>query len=411
MLKNIPVKICRLFFLLVMLLTFVSVNQWSTMPIGNLWSTWTIRIVFILAIFKYKDYLFPLDKTCKPLKRWLLWTFFCIVHGIFIAENYWEWKQLINNGLVLFIPIFMWMFCRPDFTQYIYRNWYKYGLIAFALFFYWTVGPQQFYLSPLLLLFCFFPLFERKWGAIIFFAGLVYALCMAEDARSQFIKGMAALAIGVCTFYAYKISYSWIKRIFYIGFLSTGLLFTVVLSDASGLILGNISESKAVSNNENRDNVEKDTRSLIFYDVYTSALNHDYWLAGHSPARGNEVNISYLLYRKMYEDVYFNKNERHRNEMLHLNIFTWTGLIGLVLYAVMYMRASWLAVFRSNNRYIALLGCYVAFRWSYGWIEDTNDFCISDIALWTMIAMCYSPYFREMDAGQFKCWIKGLIGK
>lgn len=401
--------ICRLFFYLVLLVSFVSVNLWSILPIGNLWTTWALRAVFIVAVIRYKRFLFSSEYQYKLLNYWLIWVAFCILHGAFVAENYWEWKQLINNGLSLFIPLFLWLFSKPWLTQYIYTRWYKYGLLAFMLFFSWTVGFTQFYLSPLLLLFCFFTLYRKKYAWVILFVGLYYALVHAEEGRAQFIKGVAALLMGVGCYFSYKIPYKLIKIGHLMAYLSTVLLFTIIIPDSSNMMLGNISEDEAVDNNKERNNLNKDTRSLIFYDVYKSAVDNDYWLIGHTPARGNEVSLSYLLYPEQYNEQFFNKNERPRNEMLHLNIFTWTGLVGFILYSILYVRASWLAVYRSNNRYISLLGCFVAFRWSFGWIEDTNDFSISDIALWTMIAMCYSPYFREMNAIQFKNWLRGLL--
>lgn len=400
----------KIFSSLILLLTFVSVNQWSTFPIGNLWLEWFIKFIIIFLIFKYKKTLFQSRKNFTFLSIYLFWTLFCILRGLFIAENYIEYKQLINNGIPLFIPILLWLFYRPDITQYIYKYWYKWGIIAFFVFFLWVAGPTQFYLSPFLILMCFFPLFRKREAIIIFFMGIIYSLIMAGDNRSQLIKGCIALTIGCCIYYADKIPLKLVKMGHYLCYFSSIILFAVILSDASGLILGKMSENDALYNFRNREKNEKDTRSLIYYDVYRSAVTHDYWLYGRTPARGNEMRISTYLYEWAYRDnTMFNKNERGRNEMLHANIFTWEGLIGLILYALLYMRASYLAVYKSANRYLPYLGCYIAFRWSYGWIEDTNCFLISDIALWSMITICYSPLYRNMSNIEFKNWIRKLI--
>lgn len=390
------------------MLTFVSVNQWSRMPIGNLWTTWIIQICFIAMIIKYRCYLCPLKKYNKLLQLYLIWLVIGIVRGAFIAENYFEWKQLVSNSISLSIPLFMWLFCKPSVTLGIYRTWLYYSMFTF-LFFYWAMGDiSQFYLSPLLLLFCFWPLFNKKTAFILFVIGVLY-MFGREEARSQTIKGGIALLVGITSLYVYKFNPKWLKIGHIMGYAATVLLFSFILVDTTGLIGGYISEDDAIENNKFRTDMQKDTRSLIFYDVYKSSIDNKYWLCGHTPARGNEVGLSWVLYRNMYETVKFNKNERHRNEMLHLNIYTWLGLIGLILYSCIYFSASYLAVYKSNNRYIALLGCFVAFRWSYGWIEDTNTFHISDVALWTTIGMCYSPYFRAMDKEQFEVWIRRLL--
>lgn len=399
----------NLFAILILLLTFISVNQFSTLPIGPLWFTWLIQISLIVLLFKFRSNIFPNQRN-RLLNLYLIWIFISLLRGLFIAENYYEYKQLIMGGISLMCPIFIWLFYKPSLTSKIYKIWYKYALIAFVLFFVWISGFLQAYLSPLLLLFCFFPLFRKRHAWLILIIGLVYTLIRAEEGRSQFIKGGLALLVGVVSYYAALIPYKLIKIGHIACYLTSILLFVFVLTDASGLILGKMTEEDAIENNKNRDAVNKDTRSLIFYDVFNSALKNDYWLIGHTPARGNEIGVSSLLFMRSYsDDVVFNKGERHRNEMLHLNVFTWEGLIGLILYSLLYMRASFLSIYRSSNVYISFLGCYVAFRWSYGWIEDTNLFLISDVALWTMIGMCYSSKFRSMSNFQFKQWIRQLV--
>lgn len=94
---------------------------------------------------------------------------------------------------------------------------------------------------------------------------------------------------------------------------------------------------------------------------------------------------------------------------MHLNTFTWCGLIGLILFSLIFFKASYLAVYKSKNIYISLLGCYVAFQWSYGWIENVQQLDILNITLWIMVGMCYSTDFRQMDNKEFKEWIRKLI--
>ena len=97
----------------------------------------------------------------------------------------------------------------------------------------------------------------------------------------------------------------------------------------------------------------------------------------------------------------FRTNERHYNELCFPNIFTWLGIIGMLLYCLIYIKASTLALHKSNNIYLKYLAVFVSFRWMLGWIEDANTFNISNIALWMIIAMCFSPYFRKMNNYQF----------
>lgn len=129
---------------------------------------------------------------------------------------------------------------------------------------------------------------------------------------------------------------------------------------------------------------------------------------GRTPARGND-SASFGSYNA--EKLKTGKYERHFNELCHTNIFTWLGLIGVILYSFIYFRSSYLAVYKSNNIYIKYLGCFIAFRWAYGWIEDFNQFDIMNISLWMMIAMGISFQFRSLSNQQFKLWINSIFNK
>lgn len=395
--------------ILILLLTFVSVNQWSIFPIGNLWLTWTLQISIIFFILLNKHILIP-NRVNVYIKLYYIWITISIIRGLFTAENYIEYKQLITGTISLSSPLLIWLSFYPKILSQIYSYWVKYALFFFFIFFSWAVGWTQFYLSPLLLLFCYFSLLKREKAYIILILGLIYTLIEAEDSRAQFIKGFLSLFMGIIVYKANLLSNRLIKLGHIICYTSSLFLFIFILSDTFNFIQGNIDENDAINNNKERSYSEKDTRSLIYIDAISSSIDNNYIISGRTPARGNDINVSHILFQGGYdENVEFNKGERHRNEMLHINTFTWTGLIGLILYSLIYINSTYLAVYKSNNVYIRLLGCYVAFRWSFGWIEETNTFLISDFALWCMIGMCYSPLFRNMSNLEFKNWIRKLI--
>ena len=79
---------------------------------------------------------------------------------------------------------------------------------------------------------------------------------------------------------------------------------------------------------------------LIYIDVINSAIDNKYVLFGHTPARGNTIDVSEILFLYAYEggmnDISFNHGERFSNEAAFLNIFTWLGLVGLILYSIIY---------------------------------------------------------------------------
>ena len=75
----------------------------------------------------------------------------------------------------------------------------------------------------------------------------------------------------------------------------------------------------------NVTSISADTRTSIYSDVINSAINNHYILFGRTPARGNDIYISFEKTTTSSSDQ--RHFERHINELCHPNIFTWLGLI------------------------------------------------------------------------------------
>lgn len=414
--KHIPSKsnpqyrlLIRYLSILVLFISFFSVDQWSSTPLSNFPMRvilWTMTIVSTISFRKYivtqndwKLFLF--------LNLYIAWTIICIVRGFFSYSNFIEFRHLIFGIFACILPLFVWLFNKADIISYINRFWFKFGLVAFGIFFYWTVGFTQFYLSPLLLLFCFFPLFSKKKAIFIFCLALIYCYVGGLETRAQLGKGSVALLVGITCYYSDYISCKLYKIFHFCGYLSIILVFGVILSDFYGLIFGKTSPNEV---DLGADKAMVDSRSLLYLDVIDSSIDHNYVIQGRTPARGHDIIYSGVLFYREEQDFNdYSRNERHFDEMLFPNIYTWEGIIGVILLSLIYLKASILAVYRSKNNYIKLLGCFIAFRWTFGWIEDTSEFNISSVSLWCMIGMCYSSQIRNMDKMQFKQWIQTLF--
>jgi hypothetical protein len=150
--------------------------------------------------------------------------------------------------------------------------------------------------------------------------------------------------------------------------------------------------------------VTSDTRTFIYEEVLESAIDNNYWLLGRTPARGND---SYTFGVYAYELT--GRNERLSNEVGLANIFTWTGLVGVVIYMIIFFRATYLAVNRSRNLFSKLIGVYVAFRWLFAWIEDISDFSLNYFMIMTMLGLCFSYSFRNMNDTEVVVWVRGIF--
>lgn len=405
------------FSIIILLIGFISVNQWSIFPLGNTYVEWLFVALAIIYCLQRKKHWETniLQKDNRLLNIYLLWLVFNVVRGGFVADNYWEYKQLVSGTITLSLPLLVYTFAEPAIVRKTLSVWLKYSILVFVLFFLWviTTDAYHFYLGPIFLLACFLPTLPIRWRCCV--VVLLTVMFLADwDARSQVIKAFIALIMGVAFCYrriitrpCYKIAY-WICYLSPIVILYLGI--TGVFNPFENLSEneGKYVEKKTVDGQVVESDLAADTRTFIYEEVITSAIEHNYVIWGRTPARGNDSKAFGAFNA---EELKTGKYERHTNELCHTNVFTWLGLIGVVLYSLIYVRSSYLAVFRSNSAAMRFVGIFVAFHWAYGWIEDFNRFDIMNISIWMAIAMGLSETFRAMDDNQFKAWLKTIFQK
>lgn len=399
----------------VLVITVSSILQWSSLPLNITSFWWVINAFILLMFFKAKSTVYNVknDENIFFVKWYLYWNIFCIVRGFFEADNYWEWKNLIGTAMVLLLPLSIYMSTNTITVQRIVSLWIRYGLPAFFLFaitFTYSDAVGR-YLVPVSFLMLFFPLLTNKWKIVVLaFSAIVFLSDL--NARSNVIKFTVPLLFSFLYYvrsFVSKASFETGRIIlivapiilFILGVLGIFNIFKMdeYLSGDYTTEIVEVGEVKEAS-------LTADTRTGIYIEVLESALKYDYILLGRTPARGNE---SFLFGEQLMEELKTGKRERFSNEVSILNVFTWTGIIGAFLYLLIFFRASFLAINRSNNFIMKVVGLYVAFRWAYAWVEDFSKFDLSFVFLWIMIGMCYSRSFRTMDDVQIKLWVRGIF--
>ena len=231
-------------------------------------------------------------------------------------------------------------------------------------------------------------------------------------ARSQVIKSIVVLLVAVGIYFRSYITLKMLKLVHWICYIGPIVLLILGLSGTFNIFEGLSSnkgkyiERKFVNGQVVEEDISADTRTFIYVEVIQSALKHNYVIWGRTPARGND---SMYFGAFQAEKLKTGKYERHANELCHINVFTWLGLIGVVLYSLIYLRSSYLSVYHSNNIYIKFIGCFIAFRWAYGWVEDLNNFSIMNISLWMLIAMGISVKFRKMSNLDMRQWVQNIF--
>lgn len=404
----------NIFFYSLIVVALLSPAPYCSIPIGNTFVSWFFSFCVVLLIPYVSKRYNPKRNSADYffVKCFLAWALVGAVRGAFIAENYWENKNMVNGVFCCLIPAFTFAFC-PSVLQRFYRLWIKICVPAFFLFYLWTVTPGEvnFYLGPVFVIGCFLPYMPRKWRYIIGFL-LAFMLVADLGGRSQVLKAFLAICFSMLCIFRRFVSDGMLRIAHWLCYVSAIVLLVLGITGTFNIFTdmdsnsGKYVEKKVVNGELVEDDLAADTRTFIYVEVLQSALDHDYVLFGRSLARGND-SINFGSY--MAEELKTGKYERYQNELCHLNIFTWLGVLGALLYSLIYFRSSYLALYRSNSYFIKLIGVFIAFHWAYGWVEDTTKFDILNISLWSAIGMGLSSQFRAMSDKDFLKWFEGIF--
>ncbi|WP_077919131.1 hypothetical protein [Spirosoma sp. 209] len=316
--------------------------------------------------------------------------------------------------MVLLLPLSINISTNPFIIQKIISNWMKYALPAFFIFIFFIKGEAiGRYLIPISFLLLFFPILKIKYKIIILIFSL-FVFLGDLSARSNIIKFSIPLLLSTIYFARFIVNTKLLE------FLRVTLLATPLILFGLGVtnvfnifkmeeyISGSYTTLKRSNGELKEENLIADTRSLIYTEVLSSAIKNNYIWIGRTPARGNDSD-AYGAHA--FEELKTGKMERFSNEVSILNILTWTGLVGVILYFFVFYKASYLAINRSNNIFLPIMGLYIAFRWAYAWVEDFSQFDLSYFFLWIMIGMCFSQSFREMTDRDIRYWVLGIFNK
>lgn len=396
-----------------------SAQRFAYAPIGSTLVWWIIKAI-ILIIFLISRLTFFESENKRHfifIKLFLIWVIFSIIRGVFMAEMYWDYKSLVSRSFELLLPIIAYAASNKKILQSMLSFFIKYTIpIALAIVtFQGLFTAKSWILSPISLLILFLPAFKIQWKVIT----LIIALSIFIDgiilgARSDLFKyGVPILMLSLYYFRFFVESDEIIKVARKILMIAPWVFFWLAVSGIFNVFkikeyfqINYVAKSTTTDGVTHQQDITQDSRTFIYREVLQSAKKHNYWILGRSPSRGNDT----AAFADYFMEI-TGKSERYRNEANVPNIFTWMGVIGLALYFLIFYKASYLAIYHSNNIYIKLIGLFVAFRWMFAWVEDASTFGMNDLTIWFMIGICLSESFRRMNNLEVKLWARGIFDK
>lgn len=410
-LKNLPFTVA--------LIAFATVLPYPKSP-GNILTlfsnttVWWLVYTAILYMYFVAATQIVTVKNARLLlfvKLYLIFNVLQIIRGLFVADGYWEWKGLVNNTMILLMPVISFSTTNTRFVQVLFQKYIRYTLPFLPLvLLFASTGAVGFFLAlvPVLLIFIFNM--PTKWKLVtISLVVLIFVIDL--DARSNVIKFLVPCMFLILIYLRHFFSQRFFEQCRLFLFVLPIIFFALAVSGIFNIFkmeeyVGSDKHFEKKTNTKGEIveiDLTADTRTGLYEEVLSTAEKYNTWWLGRSPARGNETE----LFSKLEEIT--GKSERLSNEFAIANVFTWTGIIGVVLYGLAFYRASFLSVNCSRNIYSKCLGLYLAFRWAFGWVEDINHFTLTHFTIWVMIGLCTSRSFREMTDKEVRLWVKGIF--
>lgn len=396
---------------LTLFISVSSVLAWCSLPIGNTFIWWLIYTAILLiyyAIWRKERYNIGVVNL-----------FLCIVLSSVVyalvdrVENYWDYKLLYSNLMFFMLPLAAYAYTNPSLlpkTLRLYLSFAPWLLIALWPF----LESDAFgrFLVPYSFMALFLSELNKKNKLLVLIALLV-TLIYGIDSRSDVLKFAVCIFFGICFYFQQveRLLFRLIKIGRYVLLLAPFVFFGLAATGTFNVLkideeLG-YDGKYTLGKNERGDDISalQDTRTFLYLEEIQSAISQNYWLQGNSLARG---------YRSLYfgggadKEMGLSRGERQSCEVSILNVFNYFGLVGCVAYFFVFFAASYKAIYKSRNRYVPVIGLYVAFRWSFAWLEDFSKFDLNSMFLWIMIGICFSPLYRNMTDENFKRWVHSI---
>lgn len=405
----------KIFYFSFILMGVSSVLQWCELPLANTAVWWTLRAIFLLFFIAHFR-VYRRETPHIPILLFLIYVIGMTIAGaLFKTENYWDWKLLVDNFMIFMLPLSAYSINEEHLVARGIHFWLQWAWIPLLIL--WSfLESDAFgrYLVPFTFLALMLPLLNKKWVVILSIA-YTTTFVYGFESRSDIIKSAICLLLGFCLWSPYfnKLFQKFIKPAMW-TFLFAPLIFMgLAISGTFNVFeiekeLGLEDKYMMASSLKDRDEVSAlaDTRTFLYAEEISSSISGNYYIWGNTPARGYK---SLAFGHSADEDFGTKRGERQSCEVSILNVFNYFGLVGCLLYFIIFITASYLAIYKSENRYIKVIGLYVAFRWLFGFIEDFSRFDLNMMFLWFMIGMCYSERFRQRTDEEFELWFQFVI--
>jgi len=341
------------------------------------------------------------------LKLWILWNIFNLLRGAFRASNYWDWKFLLLSS-VFFSLVSLVFFIGKNIQLakiaigFSLKYLFPFGFLLIPLAFSTNEELYSRLMIPVSLFILFIPFLKFKLKLLIIVVALT-SIFMTFGFRSNIIK--IGFSVFVLFFYYFQdyIKLSWLRLSHRLLFIAPILFFALAIMGKYNVFYeASKKEGFGVVNNlGEEEDLMTDSRTFLYDEVLSSLNRTGNILIGESASGSYQSDF-------FYDDGGAMEGKRNNSEVGILNILLLYGVIGVVIYFVLLFRVSSIAIYHSSNILAKMLGLFIAFRWTYSFVEEYTQYDLNFYFFWIAIGMVSSSSFRRMSDNDIRNYFKSL---
>ncbi|KXX72548.1 hypothetical protein [Flammeovirga sp. SJP92] len=337
------------------------------------------------------------------ITAFIFYNAFTLVRGFFIANDFTDYKILIGGlgiNLILYNFIFFGMY--SNYPVIFIRNYYdllKKMIIPFIciLFIFSGSGEKMvILLKPHYLLILISIYLSKKSKYFIYFISLFSIIIDLQNRYNIICIVLLYLIVFLIrNFNIEKITNLFRKQ----RKLTLSLMYLMVFMSIIGLFNPFQSIQDLVSD-EREGNILVDSRSKIYEDVWNELNEKQSFLIGLGLYGKTSTFLTDSVNNTALAEIY--KKGRNGTESSMLNFLQYGGLIGCIIYILLFSKASYIAITHSNNIFFKALGLWVMLRGVLSFIEDRHFFNINTLVIFLTIGLCFNHKFRNLSDDEFK---------
>jgi hypothetical protein len=339
------------------------------------------------------------------IKIWLFWNIFNLIKGSLTAVDYWDWKVLLLSGVSFsFIPLTFFLGKNISIARLIFKYIITYLFVFGFLFIPLSFSTNQELYSrlmiPISLFILFIPYLKYKWRLLVIIVAVI-SIAMVIEFRSNLIK--IAFSVFVLLIYYFRniIRVSWIRLAHLSLFAIPIIFFTLAVTNRYN-IFKEISKDEGYTTTNNlgeEENLTSDTRTFLYVEVFNTINNSGSWFFGSGAAGSYQSDW-------FYNDGGAINGKRYGCEVGMLNILLRYGLVGVIIYFLILFIVSFQAIKNSSNILSKMLGLFVAFRWTYSFVEEYTQYDLNFYFFWIVVGLISSLQFRRMNDLEVRNYFK-----